>query len=221
MTGSNPAWRSAMTSVLPSTTAAKSALPIAVFARWSPYRTALLWKRSPSGEFTYLPRSGSSSRSLRAWNPTTRPRASASGKHEPLREVVGAARRDEPGGLQLVEREASLLRLLGQPSPRREPEPELLRDLLPQTALCEVLAHRRACRAVPEQPLEVRGRLVEHGVRAARGAGVPRRCFGEASSYSSGMRNRSASHSIAPTKSRFSVSRTNATRSPPFPQPKQ
>ncbi len=33
----------------------------------------------PSGELTYFPRSGSSSRSLRAWNPTTRPRASQSG----------------------------------------------------------------------------------------------------------------------------------------------
>ena len=35
------------------------------------------------------------------------------------------------------------------------------------------------------------------------------------------MLKRSASHSIAPTKSRLSVSRTNEMASPPAPQPKQ
>ena len=47
-----------------------------------------------------------------------------------------------------------------------EPEPELLRDLLSEAAAGEVLAHRSARLAVPEQSLEVAGRLVEHRVQA-------------------------------------------------------
>ena len=55
-------------------------------------------------------------------------------KHEALREVVGTAHGDQPGGLQLVEREPALLRLLREPLAGSEPEPELLRDLLAEAA---------------------------------------------------------------------------------------
>ena len=58
------------------------------------------------------------------------------------------------------------LRLLGQPLARREPEPELLRDLLAEPAAGEVLAHGRTGIPVPQQALEVRRRLVEHRVQA-------------------------------------------------------
>ena len=47
------------------------------------------------------------------------------------------------------------------PRPGREPEPELLRDLLTETAAREVLAHRRARVGVPQVPLEEHRRLLE------------------------------------------------------------
>ena len=53
-------------------------------------------------------------------------------------------------------------------------------------------------------------------LRAVRAA-----CSGETSSYSSGTRKRSASHSIAPTKSSPCVSRTKVITSPFWWQPKQ
>ena len=87
-------------------------------------------------------------------------------KHEALREVVGTAHGDEPGGLELVEREPALLRLLREPLAGSEPEPELLCDLLAEAATGEVLAHGGARFAVPEEALEVACGLVEHGVHA-------------------------------------------------------
>ena len=56
--------------------------------------------------------------------------------------------------------------------------------------------------------------------RAAHAACAARSCSGEVSSYSSWTPKRSASHSIAPTKSRFSCFSTNVIASPPSPQPK-
>ena len=76
------------------------------------------------------------------------------------------ARRDEPGGLELIEGEATLLRLLGEPSSGRQAKPELLRDLLSEAAPAEVLPHRCARVAVPEEALEVPRSLVEHRVEA-------------------------------------------------------
>ena len=71
-----------------------------------------------------------------------------------------------PAALQLVEREAALARLLREPLAGREPEPELLRALLAEASLGEVRAHLRSGVTVPEQALEVRRRLLEHGVQA-------------------------------------------------------
>ncbi len=82
-------------------------------------------------------------------------------EHEPRREVVAPAHRCEPGPAQLVEREPLLLGLRREPAPRREPEPELARDLLPEPTSGEVLAHRSARVPFPEQALEVRGGRLE------------------------------------------------------------
>ena len=67
----------------------------------------------------------------------------------------------------------------------------------------------RAVRAA----LAIRDFAVEEGLELRVGitTGRPR----------SGRGTARASHSTAPTKSRFSVSRTNEMMSPPFPQPKQ
>ena len=142
-------------------------------------------------------------------------------EHQPRREVVVAARVVEPGGAELVGREALLLRLPGEPAPRREPEPELAADLLAETAAREVLPHGLTRRRLPQVALEERRRLLEQRRGAARAAARSGLDCGEVSSYSSVTRKRSASDSMAPTKSRFSVSRTNEMTSPPLPQPKQ
>jgi hypothetical protein len=79
-TGRKPNWRSAITSVFPSTTQTRSSFAIAARARSRPYSTSPFRNSSLSGEFTYFARSGSSSCSFRAWKPSTRPLGSASGK---------------------------------------------------------------------------------------------------------------------------------------------
>ena len=87
-------------------------------------------------------------------------------EHQPLREVVASADGGQSGRSQLVGRKALLARLLGEPAPGREPEPELLRDVLAEPARCEVLPDGSSGVAVPEKPLEVRRRLLENGVEA-------------------------------------------------------
>ena len=62
-------------------------------------------------------------------------------------------------------REPLLLRLLREPAPRRETEPELAADRFAEPSAREVLAHRRACRRLPEVALVERGRLLEDGVQ--------------------------------------------------------
>ena len=101
-------------------------------------------------------------------------------EHQSLWEVVGAARGYEACGLELVEREAAFLRFLGEPFARREAESERLRDVLAEPAAREVLAHRRTSLPLPEQALEVCGRLIEHGVEALAATAFrvdPRRCL--------------------------------------------
>ena len=220
-TGSTAACLSAITSVLPSTTIARSCFAIAGLARWRPYRTLPFLKSSLSGVFTYLPRSGSSSRSRRAWKPITRPSRVGEREHQPEREVVVAAPVREPGRLDLVDLEAPLPRLGDQPRSLREPEPELLRDLLAE------LARARGTRARARPPSDSQ-RTRSKYVVACSSSEVSRSrrrraasCLGDVSSYSSVTRKRSASHSIDSAKSRFSVSWTKRTTSPPFPQPKQ
>ena len=51
--------------------------------------------------------------------------------------------------------------LAARPLTRREPEAELLRDLLAEPAAREILAHRLARRPLPEVPLEEDRRLLE------------------------------------------------------------
>ena len=101
-------------------------------------------------------------------------------EHEPLREVVGTARGHEPRRLELVEREAALARLVRESLARRQSETELLGDLLAEPASGEILANRRGAIPVPQEPLEVRGRLVEDGVETLAPAArflYPRRCL--------------------------------------------
>ena len=85
-------------------------------------------------------------------------------EHQPLREVVVAARVRQPGAAQLVGREALLARLLREAGARREAEAELAADGLAEAAALEVGAHGYAGRRLPEVALVERGRLVEHGV---------------------------------------------------------
>ena len=85
-------------------------------------------------------------------------------EHQPRREVVVSTRVREAGALQLLAREALLLRLGRETAPRREPEPELPADGLAEAAALEVRAHRRAGGRLPQVPLVERGGLVEHGV---------------------------------------------------------
>ena len=124
-----------------------------------------MWKSSPSGELTYLPFSGSSSWSLRAWKPTIAAACVGEREHQTRREVVGAARICQSGAAQLVAREPLLLRLLREPAPRREAEPELAADRLAEPSAREVVAHRRAGRRLPEVALVERRRLLENGVQ--------------------------------------------------------
>ena len=82
-------------------------------------------------------------------------------EHEPEREVVVATLVGQPRRAQLVCGEAPRSRLRRQPSTGREPEPELLRDLLTEIAAREVLAHGPAGLGVPQVPLEEHRRLLE------------------------------------------------------------
>ena len=89
-------------------------------------------------------------------------------------------------------------RLLGEAAPGREPEPELARHLLSEAAPGEVLAHRPARLALPEQRARSRWSSARGARTAARAVRRSASIRGDASSYSSGTRKRSASHSIAP-----------------------
>ncbi len=88
------------------------------------------------------------------------------GEHEPGREVVVAALVRQPGGAQLLVREPLLACLRGQAVAGREPEAELLRDLLAETAAREIGAHRLPVGALPEVALEEGRRLIENGEEA-------------------------------------------------------
>ena len=83
-------------------------------------------------------------------------------KHEPRREVVVAALVRQPGSAQLLRRESLLARLRREAVARREAEPELLRDLLAETAAREIRAHGLSVAAFPEVTLEERRRLIEN-----------------------------------------------------------
>ena len=87
-------------------------------------------------------------------------------EHQPRREVVVAALVGQPCGPQLVRGEPLLARLGGEPRPRREAEPELLRDVLTEPATREIRADGLAVGPFPQVALEERRRLVEHGVEA-------------------------------------------------------
>ena len=220
-TGSNPAWRNAITSVFPSTTAARSCFAIARWARCSPYSTEPLWKSSPSGELTYFPRSGSSSASLRAWNPSTRPRESQSGNIKRRREVVASAHRRQPGGAQLLVRESPLPCLLARARARREPEPELARHLLAEPALGEIRPD--VCARPPPPTGAARSttpsaRGARRGARAACGSPrpavrSPRTRAGRGSARQAPRRRRRSRGPPSPG--------TNVITSPAFAQPKQ
>ena len=141
-------------------------------------------------------------------------------EHEALREVVGASRRHQARRLQLVEREAALARLVREPLARRQPETELLGDLLAEPASGEVLANRRGPIPVPEEPLEVRGRLVEHGVEALAPPPRflhPRRCLLDLDRHAKPLRKpldcADEVEVLGLADERDDV--------PPFPQPKQ
>ena len=124
-----------------------------------------MWKSSPSGVLTYFAFSGSSSRSFRAWKPTTRPARVGEREEQPAAEVVAAAPADETGGAELGRGEALLLRLARERGrERREPEPELAAGLLAEPAPGQVLARRRAGVRVPEVALVERGGLLEQRV---------------------------------------------------------
>ena len=120
-------------------------------------------------------------------------------------EVVVAAAVGEPGCAQLLRGESLLPRF---PRERRaagrEPEPVLAADLLAETAALEVRARRLTARRLPEVALVERGRLLEQREQPLAPPTLRGPAPGELSSYSSGTLNRSASNSIAPTKSRFS-----------------
>ena len=95
-------------------------------------------------------------------------------EHQPLWEVVVATLIREARRPQLVGREALLLRLGREAATRREPEAELLRDLLSEPAAREILAHRLARRPFPQVPLEEDRRLLEHARALARDVGATR-----------------------------------------------
>ena len=177
-------------------------------------------KSSLSGELTYLPLQRvvvAQLARLEADHPASRV---GEREHQPQREVVVAALVREAGRADLVGGESLLPRLRDEPVARREPEPELLRDLLAEAALGEVRAHGRTRVRLPEEPLEVRGRLVEHAYsrsrRAARVLDLRRRLL---------VLERDAEPLREPLdradEIEVLVSRTNVTTSPPLPQPKQ
>ena len=87
-TGSKPAWRSAITSVFPSTTAAKSCLRDRRLREMEPVEDGPLWKRSPSGEFTYLPAQRVVLAKLARLEADHAAARVGERKHEALREVV-------------------------------------------------------------------------------------------------------------------------------------
>ena len=97
-------------------------------------------------------------------------------EHQPRREVVVAALVRQPGRTQLVGGEALLARLRGEALPRREAEPELLRDLLAEPAAREVRAHGLPVGPLPEVALEERrppGRARRRGAHAGAGTRRP------------------------------------------------
>ena len=220
-TGSKPAWRSAITSVFPSTTTARSCLRDRRPREVEPVEDRGLVEELALRRVDVLALQRIvvvQLARLEADDPAARV---GEREHQARREVVAAARVRQPGGAQLVAREALLARLPREPAPGREPEPELAADLLAEPAAREVLAHGRARLPSPRGGAR---RTTSPG-RAPRAAGRAASATPRAAARSprtrASTRNRSASHSIAPAKSRFSVSRTNVITSPPLPQPKQ
>ena len=208
-TGSSPAWRSAITSVFPSTTTARSCFAIAARGEVEPVEEVALAEELALRRVDVLRRAAGRPRAACApGSRRTRPRASASGKISRPREVVVAAPVDEPGRGELVAREALLARLARERrAAGREPEPELAADLLAERRGPRGSRARRLARAATPRGSARRSAAAcsssawrrSRRRRSASGSG-------EASSYSSGTRKRSASHSIAPAKSRLSVS---------------
>ena len=142
-------------------------------------------------------------------------------EHQPRWEVVVAALVGQSGCTQLLGGEALLARLA-----RRDPCPARGRAGTPSRSPRRARGPRGtrepARRRIPPRGDARRRRPPGRGRRrGALAAAATRLPAGELSSYSSATRNRSASHSIAPTKSSPSVSRTKVTTSPPLPQPKQ
>ena len=142
-------------------------------------------------------------------------------EHQPEREVVVATGVREARGLHLLDGEASLARLRDEPGSRAR-DRDGTRACSPPRVPRPARYSRTGAPASVSQSIRSK-----YAVACSRRAvSRSRRCRaassrGDDSSYSSGTRNRSASHSIAPTKSRFSVSWTKRTTSPPLPQPKQ
>ena len=83
------------------------------------------------------------------------------GEHQAEGEVVVAALVREPCGADLLEGEPALAGLRHETRAAGEPEAELLRDLLAEPALREVVAHRLPRLRLPEHSLEVGRGLVE------------------------------------------------------------
>ena len=182
-TGSRPAWRSAITSVLPldddRPLLLRDRLPREVRARRAPTtcgrgRPPASSRTSPGAD---RPR-GASARCSRR----TRPRASASGNISLPGEVVVPAAVGEPGGSQLGSREA----LLGSlPRERRatagdSPSRNSRQISSPSPRPARYRAHRLALRGLPQVPLVERRRLLEHGVQPL--ASLPRGVGGRATS---------------------------------------
>ena len=163
-TGSNPACRRAITSVLPSTTHARSSRAIDARALSSPYTIAPLWKSSDSGVFTYF--GGERIVLVQLARLEAEHAALPVGEREqetPL-EVVVAALARQAGGAQLLASEAFLERLARERCPTEsEAEPKVTADLLVQTASLQIVTRHAARLRLPERALVERRGLLEQG----------------------------------------------------------
>ena len=188
-----------MTSVFPSTTAAWSRLPDRRLRDMQAVQDRPLVEEVTFGRVHVLAAKRvvlAQLARLEAHHPAARV---GEREHEAPREVVASPHCHEPRGPQFVLREPALARLLGETAPRREAEPELLGDLLSQSAPREVLADICSAFTLPEQPLEEGRRLLQGAPVEPRSAGFrSASTFGDTSSYS-------AARESAP----------RATRSPP------
>ena len=150
-----------MTSVLPSTTIARSCFATAVPREVQAVEHVPLLEELALGRVDVLPSQRIVVAKLARLEADDPPSRIVEREHQPEREVVVAAGVRETCGLHLLDGEASLPRFRDEPRPARETETERARALLAEPAAREVLPHRCTRLRLPEHPLEVRRRLLE------------------------------------------------------------